>query len=96
MNEFAGNRIAEIRSRIDEIDDGLVRLFEQRLSLVEMIAREKKKGNLPVGDPAREGEIVARLTAGRPETVAEPVRGLFAAIFDLSRAYQAKLLECRA
>jgi len=82
--------IAEARSRIDEIDDELACLFARRLSLAGEIAAWKKENNMPIRDGAREREIVGRLTDGKPDDVADGIEALFAAIFDISRAYQAK------
>jgi len=82
--------IDEIRSRIDKIDEELVRLFTERLSLVDEIAEKKKEEKLPVRDPAREREIVSRLTQGKPDSIAGYTKTLFTTIFDLSRSHQAK------
>ena len=88
--------IAEIRDQIDKIDDDLVRLFVERLSLVEEIAAKKKDENLPVLNSARELEIMDRLTKGLVENEKGPMAGyaktLFGMIFGLSRFHQSKLL----
>jgi len=82
----------EIRNRIDKIDDELVRLFEERLSLIEEIAGRKKRENLPVLDTAREREIVSRVTKDRPDAIAGYTKTLFTAIFDISRSHQIKMM----
>jgi len=84
--------IGDIRTQIDKIDDELVRLFAERLSLVEGIAAKKKEANLPVLDTAREREIISRVTEGKSDAIAGYTKTLFTAIFDLSRSHQAKLL----
>ncbi|MCL2599609.1 MAG: chorismate mutase [Treponema sp.] len=84
--------MTETRNRIDKIDDELVRLFTERLSLVEEIAAQKKKDNLPILDTAREREIISRLTKDGPDSIASYTKTLFTTIFDLSRSHQAKLL----
>ena len=85
--------LEEIRARIDQIDDELVRLFLERLSLAEEIAEIKRAENLPIRSAAREQEIIDRLTTGRPDAVAGYIETFFAALFEISRAYQAELLE---
>ena len=82
----------EIRNRINKIDDELVRLFEERLLLVEEIAGRKKRENLPVLDTAREREIVSRVTKDRPDAIAGYTKTLFTAIFDISRSHQIKMM----
>jgi len=88
--------ISEIRTRIDKIDDELVRLFAERLALAEGIAKKKKEENLPVFDAEREREVLDRLVKnlqkdGRDD-MAVHVKTLYATIFGLSRFRQAKLL----
>ena len=85
--------LEEVRSRIDKIDDELVRLFTERLLLVEEVANKKKAENLPILNTAREREIISRLTKGQTDTVAGYIKVLFTVIFDLSRSHQAKLIN---
>jgi len=84
--------VGEIRNQIDKIDDELVSLFSQRLSLVEEIAGKKKEENLPVLDTAREREIVSRITKDMSDAMAGYTKTLFTTIFDLSRTHQIKML----
>ncbi|MCL2740885.1 MAG: chorismate mutase [Oscillospiraceae bacterium] len=83
----------ELRSKIDEIDDGLIRLFERRMDLSAEIAAYKRRNGIPVHDPARERGILEALTAkvgkGRGPYVAE----LYALIFRLSRAEQERTID---
>ena len=87
--------LEEIRNRIDKIDDELVRLFTERLLLVEEVANIKKKANLPILNTTREGEIISRLTKDQTDAVAGYIKTLFATIFDLSRSHQAKIMDGR-
>jgi len=54
--------LQELRKKIDEVDDDLVRLFQQRMDVSAEIARYKKENNLPVHDPAREREKLYKLS----------------------------------
>lgn len=86
----------EIRTRIDAIDDDIVRLFAQRMDCAREIARVKQQVGKPIRDHARERAILNRLTDAAGETCAPYVRTLYNQIFDLSRAYQASLGSYRS
>lgn len=51
--------IKEARQQIDSIDTQLITLFEQRLSLIEKIAKYKDEHHLPLIDEVRDAEIIA-------------------------------------
>ena len=50
----------DLRSKIDKIDSAMERLFEERMSVVERIAMEKKAAGRAVEDAAREKEMMDR------------------------------------
>ena len=52
------NLLQESRTRINEIDDQLVRLFEERMHTVENVAKYKAENNFPVFDSSREKENI--------------------------------------
>lgn len=83
--------ISELRGKINAVDEQLLPLFLERMKLSAGIAGEKKKQGLPVYDPAREREILARIgsLAGDMDDYAQV---LYMTLFDLSRAYQGGLL----
>jgi len=82
-----------LRKQIDEIDDGLIRLFERRMGLSAEVALYKQKNNLPVYDPARERQKLYDLSekaeAGR-ETY---ITALYSLLFELSRSEQERILN---
>ena len=86
----------EIRTRIDDIDDDIVRLFAQRMDCAREIALVKQQDGKPIRDHARERAILNRLTDAAGETYAPYVRTLYNQVFDLSRAYQASLGSYRS
>lgn len=53
--------IDRIRERIDEIDDRLLRLLNDRATLVVELAKLKHEHGLQLFDPERERQIHARL-----------------------------------
>ena len=87
----AEGKLSGLRTEIDEVDDALVALLRTRLSLVRKIAAEKAREALPVRDPAREGEILTRLTSDEDETLRELLRTIYPAIFASSCALQEQL-----
>lgn len=78
----------EIRSNIDAIDDELVRLFCQRMSLSAQVADYKKANSLPVFVPEREQAILQKVTEKAGPEMAQYTRILYSTLFELSRNYQ--------
>jgi chorismate mutase len=60
MPDDAARRLDELRTRILEVDETLVRLVGERRALVLEVGRLKAALDLPVLDPAREAEVVRR------------------------------------
>ena len=50
--------LKDLRNKIDQIDQELVTLIEQRLEVVKQIGDYKKKHNLPILDQNREQEVL--------------------------------------
>src|SRR5271166_1689350 len=53
--------LAELRRRLDEIDDKLQDLLIERAEIISMVAASKRNGNLAAFQPEREAEIIRRL-----------------------------------
>lgn len=53
----------ECREEIDRIDTDLVRLFEERMNVVQEVAAYKKAHNMPVLDSSREQKVIDKCTA---------------------------------
>ena len=53
--------LAELRRRLDEIDDKLHDLLIERGEIISMVAASKRDGKLAAFQPGREAEIVRRL-----------------------------------
>lgn len=84
--------IDELRKEIDTIDDGIIKLIEQRMDVSAEIAKYKGERGLPVLVPERERQKLCDIAEkSRPET-AEYMRVLYSLIFELSRSYQTRLL----
>jgi chorismate mutase len=53
-------RLDELRHRIIEVDEQLIRLIGERRDLVLEVGRRKEELGLPILDPRREAEVVRR------------------------------------
>ena len=82
--------LTEIRNQIDQIDDQLVQLFCQRMSLSAQVADYKKANNLPIFVPARERAILQKVAEKAGPEMANYTRVLYSMLFELSRSYQSK------
>lgn len=85
--------INESREKINQIDDQLIHLFEQRMEAALEIARYKQQNHLPVYDPARERQVLLHQTAAVPPQLSASARVLYSTLFDLSRSYQHRYLS---
>ena len=84
--------LSELRKKIDEIDSELVRLFCERMNISAEVAESKRQTGKPVFDPAREREIVRKLTDNLDDEMSNYVSVLYNSIFEISRARQSKML----
>jgi chorismate mutase / prephenate dehydratase len=53
--------LAELRRRLDEIDDRLQNLLIERAGIVSVVAASKRESNHPAFQPGREAQIIRRL-----------------------------------
>ncbi|MFH1789360.1 MAG: prephenate dehydratase [Candidatus Altiarchaeota archaeon] len=56
-----GKKIEELRSKIDDIDESIVSLLEERVGIVRDIGKIKADDGVGMYDPMREQEILSRL-----------------------------------
>ena len=84
--------LSEIRTKIDAVDDQLLKLFLKRMELSEAVAAYKNEHKLPILNRAREREILAKVTqrAGDKERYAYH---LYSTLFELARSRQAELIS---
>jgi chorismate mutase len=55
------NRIEDLRSRVDEVDQELVRFLNERARIVQEIVEIKAEVGKPLFDPRREEEILQQV-----------------------------------
>ncbi len=85
--------IANLRQEIDQIDDELVHLFVKRMAIAKQVAEYKKANNLPIYAPAREQEKLLDVAAKAGPEMNSYIHSLYAAIFEISKSYQAKCIS---
>ena len=83
----------EIRQKIDALDDQIKAAFEERMALCADMAAYKKENDLPIFFPAREREIIARLTKDMDAGMATYTKVLYNTLFEVSRSYQTKRIS---
>ena len=83
--------LQELRSKIDEIDAQLIRLFEARMDVAAEIGAWKRENHMPVLDTARERDKLADIAASSREDMQTYTQMLYSMIFELSRSYQSDL-----
>ena len=84
--------LSEIRAKIDAVDDQLLQLFLERMSLAEEVASYKNEHHLPILNKERERAVLAKVTeqSGDKERYAYH---LFSTLFELARSRQAELIS---
>ena len=85
------NRIKDFREKIDRLDDQLIDIIVERLSLTLDIGQIKEEINLNITDNNREQEIINRMTQrlnGRLNP--KEIEKIFNLIFQISKKLQKK------
>lgn len=82
------------RKRIDEIDQQLVKLLNERSRCAVEIGHIKRGLNLPAWQPEREQEILRRVVKSNPGPLDDAaIRRLFERILDEARALERHFME---
>ncbi|MBR3777312.1 MAG: chorismate mutase [Kiritimatiellae bacterium] len=85
--------ISEIRDAIDAIDGEIAELYLKRMKIIETVAESKRERGAPVADPARERQILSRVTEAVGETYENGARLLFTTLFGITKARQRVILN---
>ena len=80
----------ELRLKMDNIDDELVKLFGQRMEVAAQISDYKKENKLPIFQPARERAKLQDVAKKAGPEMDNYTRVLYSMLFELSRSYQSK------
>ena len=87
------DRLAECRRQIDDLDQRIVELFQQRARVVEEVGNIKREAHLPVTVPSREEQVVERaqeLAKGGP-LPSEAVGRIYQKLVEEMRNWENKL-----
>ena len=85
--------LQELRSKIDEIDAQLTKLFEARMDVAAEIGAWKRENHMPVLDTARERDKLNDIAAASREDMQTYTQMLYSMIFELSRSHQSDLIR---
>lgn len=83
--------LQELRSKIDEVDKELIRLFNERMNISADIAKFKQKEGLPIYNPERERNKLYDMALQTDEQIRLYGTSLYSFLFDLSKSYQRKI-----
>ncbi len=85
--------LKELREKIDEIDEKIVALYEERMKISEKVAEYKIANGMEVLDKEREKEKIRKVRGlTHDDFNAEGVAGLFEHIMAMSRKKQQALM----
>jgi chorismate mutase/prephenate dehydratase len=79
------------RKRIDDLDDRILRLLEERAGIIADVAGAKRAANLPTYDPERERQVLDRLSARAGRFPAAAIRAVYREVMSACLALQEPL-----
>ena len=86
--------LKDIRNKINEIDQEMAKLFEERMQASEEVAEYKKEHALPIFDSSRENEVINRnVEYIKDEKIKEYYVNFLKNTMDISKQYQSSLLN---
>ena len=90
----ARKQLDELRVRIDDVDQRIVALLNERTCVVEIIGRVKREAALPVYEPKREEMVFANVTrSNRGPLTGDALRRIFERVIDEMRQIQRVRME---
>lgn len=88
------SKLDDARKKINEIDQKMAFLFEERMKASEDVAEYKKEHALPIFDSSREDEIIKRNSSYiSDETIREYYVNFLKNNMDISKSYQSRLIN---
>lgn len=83
------DKLAQCREKIDRIDRELMKLFEERMSVVLEVARYKKENNMAIFHKDRENQVIEKnLSLVENKELLPYVEEMLHALMDISKEYQ--------
>lgn len=86
----SNNTLEYLRQEINNIDDQIIKLFDQRMDLCKKVGVFKKSNNIEITHSNREDEIINRLSTklDNNNLTKDDIRKLYEIIFKISKSKQ--------
>lgn len=81
------------RDEINQIDNDIIRLFQERMDVVSNIAKYKKENNIPILDLVRERKKLSEIQSKSPKELETYANVLYSLLLEISRSYQDRLIN---
>ncbi len=85
--------LQNFRQKINKIDEQMIQLFKERMTIVAKIAAYKNKYNLPILNAQYEHEKLQEIAQKLPLELKNYAQSFYNVIFEISRDYQKILTE---
>jgi chorismate mutase len=66
--------VKQLRKRIDEVDEQILRFLSERAKICELMGSVKKDNGMPIKDADRENEVYAHVREKAAELALDPVQ----------------------
>ncbi|MDE6656357.1 MAG: chorismate mutase [Anaeroplasmataceae bacterium] len=88
------SKLDEARTKINQIDEKMLKLFEERMQAVQMVAEYKLENHLPVLDASREQSIIEKnISMLKNKELESYYRIFFEGVLNSSKEYQKDLIK---
>lgn len=88
------NELTEARKKINEIDEQMSKLFEQRMKVSKEVAEYKIKHLLPIYDEKREQEVINKNSQYIEDNeIKEYYIDFLTEVMNISKKYQEKIIK---
>lgn len=88
-------QLQNYRKRIDEIDEALLSLFEERFNIIRAVGQLKAKNDIAIVQSKRAQEVINRAASMAAEKNIPPefIRDLYTRMIDLAHVIENEILE---
>ena len=87
------DELYKARNIINDVDDKMAKLFEQRMQAVEKVIAYKMEHNLTIFDEKREKEVIEKNKEKVSNIYQEYYVNFLKQVMDISKQYQYKIME---
>ncbi|MDE7106492.1 MAG: chorismate mutase [Anaeroplasmataceae bacterium] len=88
------NKLDAAREKINQVDEAMLKLFEERMQAVQMVAEYKLENHLPIFDASREQSIIEKNVSMLNDKKLESYyRIFFEGVLNSSKEYQKDLIK---